>query len=424
MSWVKMITITLFVLALTVICLTFEVWAAAFMGLLIAVSINGPANWIRSKWHMPAAVATLLSMAMVSVVLTGLGFVIGPPLVGQVNELGKELPIALEDSMDWLQERGWGRTVVRQIESFSGMTAQEINGQDQADQADQAPIDLSQDHTKNPAQAHPLATAEQADAEQADSKADNGQDTGSDDSPSIAVPIFQTLGTMLSMTAWTLTLILISFVITLFIALNPDVYRRGIFWMIPAKHEAMATKTMAHMSVALRWWMLGRLTSMLVVGLLTSLGMWIVGMPAPLALGALAGLLSFVPNLGPILAAVPGLILAVPEGPWMILSAVGVYVGAQLIESNLITPLVDQYTVATPPAVLIVAQMIMGVLAGAWGVLIATPLLVVVLVLTQQLYVREVIKKRIKVIGSDEDEASINQTEHHQASPQPLPTTP
>ena len=159
---------------------------------------------------------------------------------------------------------------------------------------------------------------------------------------------------------------------------------------------------------------------MLAIGLLTSLGMWLIGMPAPLALGTLAGLLSFVPNIGPIVAATPGVLLAVPDGPWMLLSVVGVYVTAQMIESNVIDPLVDQYTVTTPPAVLIVAQVIMGVLAGVWGLLIATPLLVVVMVLTQQLYIDGYIRKPIKVIGSTEEDETPDEEMESQPPRRPL----
>lgn len=440
MSWAKITAIALFVIGLLVVCLTFEVWAAAFLGILFALSLNGLADWIRSKWQMPAWAATLLSMLMVLTVLTGLGFMIGPPVVGQADEMGKKLPAAMKKSLNWLEEREWGRYVVRQVESLSGMSAQQDDSEGEANDGHRV---LSQPLTIDPAKQRPLpavdavdssetglvsdASDEVAAGRQTDSAQEhpvdgNGDKNGDsmEDGRSIVFPILQTLTNMLSVTASTIMLLMVSFVVTIYVALNPDVYRRGILWMIPVEHEAVATQTMSRMCVTLRWWMLGRLASMFAVGLLTSLGMWLIGMPAPLALGAMAGLLSFVPNIGPIVAAVPGLLIAVPAGPWMFLAALGVYVVAQIIESNLITPLVAQYTVTTPPAVLLFAQVIMGVLAGAWGVLIATPLLVVMMVLIQQLYVREYIKKPIKVIGSTEDETLDEETDNQQASRRPL----
>jgi predicted PurR-regulated permease PerM len=199
------------------------------------------------------------------------------------------------------------------------------------------------------------------------------------------------------------TLVLVSLVVALFLAFDPRVYERGVIWLVPGRHEAIAHKTMHRLSRALRWWMLGRLTSMTAVGILTSLGMWAIGMPAPMALGAIAGLLSFVPNIGPIAAAVPGLILAVPLGPWMILGAAGVYLGAQLIESNALNPLIAQYAVSVPPGLLIVTQVILATLGGIWGMVIATPLLVVVMTLVQQLYIREGLKDPIEVTGTKPD---------------------
>lgn len=102
------------------------------------------------------------------------------------------------------------------------------------------------------------------------------------------------LGAMASVTVWTTMLALFSVVVTLYVALDPDVYLRGVVWMIPVEHERVATLTMTRMCVTLRWWILGRLASMVVIGLLTSAGMWLIGMPSPLALGALVSVLSFV----------------------------------------------------------------------------------------------------------------------------------
>src|SRR5690606_32000998 len=99
----------------------------------------------------------------------------------------------------------------------------------------------------------------------------------------------------LSLTVQTGALVMVSLVVMLFVAFDPAIYHRGVLWLVPSRHEAVARQTLDHLSTAMRWWMVGRLTSMVIVGVLTSLGMWAIGMPAPLALGALAGLLSFVP---------------------------------------------------------------------------------------------------------------------------------
>lgn len=399
MSWAKLTAIVLLVIVLLTVYHTFEIWAAVFLGTLFALSLNAPAEWIGTKWNIRGWVATLLSMLMVLAVVTGLVFVIGPPIVGQSDQLGRELPAAVNTSLEWMDHRKWGRSIVEEAESISGMSAPEIHGEGKADdERDVQGLDRRSD---------PLPQKADNNAGQGkDHEEDKAGGSSPDGGGSMMLPILQHLFTMLSVTASTMMLILVSLVITVFVAFNPDVYRRGILWLVPSERESVAKVTLGHISSALRWWVLGRLVSMLMIGLLTSLGMWLVGMPAPLALGALAGILSFVPNIGPIIAAVPGLVLAIPDGPWMLLSALAVYVGAQIIESNLISPLVDQYTVTAPPALLIVVQVIMGLLTGPWGLLIATPLLVVVLVLIQQFYVRDLLAKNIRVIGSSGDKTS------------------
>jgi len=424
MSWTKLTTIGLLGIILVLICLTFEVWAAAFLGLVFALCLNGPAQWLRSRWPMPAWAATTLTIAMVLVVLTGLGLVIGPPLVRQADEMGRTLPAAAEKSLDWLEQQEWGKVIAQHAVSFVGQPVDQTSiGSALSD----SPAVGNQAPTTEPSQQQPqsaehamgssdtgavsdtsnevIAGSEPVTPPAQPAAGTGGEGRGStDQARSVIIPIVKTMFAMISVTGWHFMLVVISLVITVFIALNPEVYRRGVMWLIPVEHEAVAKLTMSRMCTALRWWMLGRLASMLVIGLLTSLGMWMIGMPSPLALGTLAGLLSFVPNAGPILAGAPGVLLALPEGPWMVFAALSVYMVTQAIDSELISPLVDQYTITIPPAVLIITQIVMAVLTGAWGVLIATPLLVVVLVLTQQLYVREYLKKPIKAIGTTDEE--------------------
>jgi predicted PurR-regulated permease PerM len=138
------------------------------------------------------------------------------------------------------------------------------------------------------------------------------------------------------------------------------------------------------------------------VGVLTTLGLWLLGIPSALALGLLAGVLEFVPFLGPILSAVPAVALALGEGMDTMLWVVGLYVAVQQIEGALITPLVQQHTVDLPPALTIFAIVAFGVLFGPLGILLATPLAVVVFVLVKKLWVREVLHENTELPGEPE----------------------
>lgn len=126
-------------------------------------------------------------------------------------------------------------------------------------------------------------------------------------------------------------------------------------------------------------------------------GDWFVGIGIPLAilLGALAFLLDFVPNFGPIVAAVPAILLAFVDSPQKSLYVVILYIAIQQLEGLIISPIVMQRTVSLPPVLTISAQVFMGIVAGPVGVLLAAPLTAVVLVLVKVLYVEEVLDDEI-----------------------------
>lgn len=128
---------------------------------------------------------------------------------------------------------------------------------------------------------------------------------------------------------------------------------------------------------------------MMVVGLLTALGLWLLGLPSALLLGLLTGLLTFVPTIGSTLAIVPPFLLGLSDSFITAIYVVIFYLAIQLVESYMITPLVQRQTVSLPPALTVTAQVLMGVLAGALGVAMATPLAAVILVLVRMLYIED-----------------------------------
>jgi predicted PurR-regulated permease PerM len=136
---------------------------------------------------------------------------------------------------------------------------------------------------------------------------------------------------------------------------------------------------------------------MSLVGILTALGLWLLGVPLALILGLIAALLEFVPYIGTILSAVPAILLALLQGPMQALWVVLLYFVIQSIESYLLTPLVQQRVVSLPPALVLAAQVLMGVLFGAWGIILATPLTAALLVLVQMLYIEDILGDPVKV---------------------------
>lgn len=189
----------------------------------------------------------------------------------------------------------------------------------------------------------------------------------------------------------------------IYLAADPSLYRRGIAKLVPQAARPKLTEALDDCYRALRLWLLGRLTSMLLVGLLTGLGLWAIGMPAALTLGIAAGILDFVPFIGPILAAIPAVLLALATDPTMALSVILLYLAIQQIEGNILTPLIQKRAVDLPPALLLFSLVALGLLFGALGVILAEPLTVVLYVLVKRLYVIEILDTPTNIPG-DKDQ--------------------
>jgi len=154
------------------------------------------------------------------------------------------------------------------------------------------------------------------------------------------------------------------------------------------KGQKKAEQVMNQLGEQLRNWLKGKLFSMFVVFIFTAIGLAIMGIELWLVLALISGLISFIPNFGPLLALIPALLVAFMQSPITAALVTGLYIVIQFIESNLVTPLVKQILLSMPPALVIIAQLMMGALIGGWGLLLATPLTVIVMVLVQELYLK------------------------------------
>lgn len=175
----------------------------------------------------------------------------------------------------------------------------------------------------------------------------------------------------------------------IYLAAQPGLYKRGALKLVPSHRRALAEKALDESGTALHSWLKGQLISMVVVGLLIGIGLWLIGVPSALALGLLAGLLDFVPIVGPIVAAVPALLLGLAAGPETALWTLGLYVLVQQIEGNILQPVVQQHAVDLPAVILLFSLLGFGMLFGALGIILAAPLSVVCYVLIKRLYVTE-----------------------------------
>ncbi|MDP9310040.1 MAG: AI-2E family transporter [Chloroflexota bacterium] len=192
----------------------------------------------------------------------------------------------------------------------------------------------------------------------------------------------------------------------LYLAAEPELYQRGILHLVPCGKWDGARQILHGLGYTIRWWLLGTFTSMTIIGVLTGAALWLIGVPLALTLGLLAGLLEFIPNIGPILAAMPGVLLAYTVSPTKALYVIGLYIVIQALESYLIHPLVLKNTVSLPPAITISSLVLFGVLFGFLGLLLAAPLAAVMVELVKMLYVEDVLRDdTIGIPGEEREDA-------------------
>ena len=176
------------------------------------------------------------------------------------------------------------------------------------------------------------------------------------------------------------------FIVTLFIILygawNRKLYSHAAKRLTAVWGDSAARDLDAVIMVT-RKWLLGRLLSMAVVGVLTYVGLLILQVPTPLFLAAVAGFLSFIPNVGPVLSVVPALLVVAGAGTTQILLVVSLYVFIQFVESYFITPSIQKSLIEIPPALLLGVQFILGTVFGILGLLLAAPLTAITITLVK-----------------------------------------
>ena len=189
------------------------------------------------------------------------------------------------------------------------------------------------------------------------------------------------------------------FVASLYLAADPRLYRRGAIKLLPPAVHERALDAMEATAAALRLWFAGQLVTMTLVGTISGVAYWWIGLPSPLGLGLIAGATNFVPFIGPFLGAIPALILALAADLKIVLWTVGAIFLIQQLEGNLITPLVQRRAVSLPPALGLFAIVIFGMIFGLVGVFLAVPLTVALLVLVKKLWIRQTLGEDTPVPG-------------------------
>lgn len=211
--------------------------------------------------------------------------------------------------------------------------------------------------------------------------------------PSLVEPVVRSVSLTLTVLAEAAIIV----VIGIYAAARPRLYVDGFVRLLPHAWRDAAREVLFEAGHQLRRWMLGAALEMASAGVLTGLGLWLLGVPYALGLGLLAGVLELVPNFGPIAAAVPAVLVSLGGNDAVWWHVVLMYMAIQTVQSYAVQPLIQQHMVEVPPVLLIIVLVAMGWALGALALFTAVPLLVVVMVAVKLLYLRDVLGERVHV---------------------------
>ena len=197
-------------------------------------------------------------------------------------------------------------------------------------------------------------------------------------------------------------LILIIF-LAIYIAADPQTYHDGLMKLFPRPSRTRAGEVLSAMALGLRKWLVTQLIAMVAIGTVTTVVLLALRVKAAVALGVIAGLLEFIPTVGPILSAIPAIAMAFVDSPEKALAVVIAYVLIQFFENHILIPLLMKQGVDVPPALTIITQALMALVFGFIGLLVAVPALVATMVAVKMLYVEGVVGEEVDIFEGDDD---------------------
>lgn len=334
--------IILAILLVAAIIYVFDVVLLLFGSILLAIFLRGLADLVNRYTKLSEGLSVLLVSILFLLILAGAISLLAPSVAEQVRHLRDELPKSAQKVGAYISQFGWGRTIIEQLPS----------------------------------------------ADEIMKKVD-------------AASILTRVGGYFSSTIGVIGNLFVMILLAVYLASEPHFYANGLTKLFPVNARPRVFEVLEEIGTTLSWWLIGKTASMIFIGLLTWIGLWILGVPLSLTLGLIAGLLSFIPNFGPIFSAVPAILLAFIESPISAVYVLILFVAVQIIESNLVTPYIERQTVELPPALTVVAQLALGVLIGGVGLVLATPLLAVVVVLVQTVYIEDVLGDKEEIKDSE-----------------------
>jgi predicted PurR-regulated permease PerM len=375
-----------------------------FLGVLFGLAVEGGVDRLQ-RFRIPRGIGASLIVVAFFALLFGLGAWMAPTLREQARELRTRLPQAIDKVEEWFNQRRQGMFgLILGGSEVAGTTQTQPGQRVAADTAgartDTVVIVFDSNTVVRPAQ----GTAPAASRADTSTGRQPGQASGalsdrlSRQVGSVARYLFPFLSSTFAVFGGLLLIVFLS----IYIGAEPDVYHGGMMHLFPHHARKRAGEVLSAMATVLRRWLVTQLIAMLTIGTITTVVLLALDVKAAFALGALAGLLEFVPTIGPLLSAIPAVAMAFLDSPDKALAVAIAYGAIQFLENHLLIPLLMKGGVNLPPALTVVSQALMALLFGFLGLMVAVPLLAAIMVPVKMLYVEGVVGDDMDVLPEEE----------------------
>ncbi|HUR00099.1 MAG TPA: AI-2E family transporter, partial [Gemmatimonadaceae bacterium] len=331
---------------------TRDLLLTVFLGVLFALAVSAGVDRLQ-RYRVPRGLAAPLIVLAFIGMLAGFGTWIGPTVRTQTRELKTKLPEAMDKLDAWVRSRGGGI-----IATITGLDDDSTAAVPSPAAKDSAAVPAPSAKPAGPANLRDRLLSQLGGATR------------------FFVPI---LSHTLAIAAG---IVLVLF-LAIYLAIDPSLYRRGILRLVPEGSRERASEMLTAIAVTLKKWLVTQLIAMLVIGAVTTMVLLALRVRAAVPLGILAGLLEFVPTLGPILSALPAIAMGFVDSPHKALFVTIAYVGIQFIENHLLIPILMKEGIDIPPALTIVMQALMAIVFGFLGILVAVPLLATIMIVAR-----------------------------------------
>lgn len=366
----------------------------AFLGTLFGLAVAAGVDRLE-RWRVPRGLGAAAIVLAFFGALVGFGAWMAPTIHAQGIELRRQLPQALDRMQRYVDDHQNGLVGVL----FSGLASEA--------RTDSADVGTPGGTARAVARADTVVrgAARSAGAPAAPGAA---MPASPPESTTVAATIKQRFGPQmqratrylfpfLSSTVEVVTGFLIILFLSIYIAVDPGMYRRGITYLFPRRRRKRIDEVLSAVAVVLRKWLLTQLLAMVLMGLVTTLLLVILRVKAAVALGLLSGLLMFIPTAGAIISALPAIAMGFLDSPEKALWVTIAYVGVHFVEGHLLIPLLMKGRVDLPPVLTILSLALMAALFGFLGLMCAVPLLAATMTIVRMLYVEDVVGGPLQV---------------------------